>query len=165
MGIFDRRQIGIKADPERVFEFIQSMPMKFPTLKILDTKPILFFRMTFVDGIKSGLNVLFNRDYYNRIKNEDQSHCAIGSSFGPFTLTEVIKARKYFFTVDSYFLKCQTGYILHPSKYGTDLYFDTIADNPGTKEKIWWFMIKPFHSILANIVLYNIKNGIEQIKE
>jgi hypothetical protein len=39
--------------------------------------------------------------------------------------------------------------------------FDLIAENPTFKEKIWWFIFKPFHGLLANKVLHVIKEKIE----
>jgi hypothetical protein len=85
-----------------------------------------------------------------------------GDKMGPFTLTELKKPIKYHFSLKSLFFNCQTGYSLHTKNGVTVLCFDLFAENPTLKEKIWWFVFKPFHGLLANKVLHVIKNKIEQ---
>ncbi|MBC2710432.1 MAG: hypothetical protein HGJ94_05370 [Desulfosarcina sp.] len=44
---------------------------------------------------------------------------------------------------------------------GQSLVFDLIAENPTFKEKLWWFLFKPFHGLFANKVLHVIKEKSE----
>ena len=85
----------------------------------------------------------------------------VGDTMGPFTLTEFERPMKYWFSLKSIFFDCQTGYSLYSNDDVTELSFDLIAENPTFKEKIWRFIIKPFHALFANKVLHVIKEKIE----
>jgi hypothetical protein len=161
MNIYDRRQIYIFAGNEEVYEYIDSMPQKFLTAKFLDTKLILSIRIALTNGLKTGARVLTEKGFYENITNNGIKHSETGASLGLFTLIEADAGKKYFFSVNSPFFKGTTGYILLQSGDRTLLCFDTISESPTAKEIIWWYLVKPFHIILANLVLKNIKNGIE----
>jgi len=63
--------------------------------------------------------------------------------------------------IGPYFFSCQTGYSLTANSNGTELGFDLISENPTLKEKVWWFLFKPFHGLFANKVLSVIKEKVE----
>jgi hypothetical protein len=150
--IKDRIKIQIKASPEIVFDVIDKMPNKFPVYKTLETKPLFFLRILFVDGLKAAIEAV------NVQKPEDTMVLNVGDTIGPFTLAVKEKPLKYWFSLKSFFFNCQTGYSLSSNSSETTLYFDLIAENPSFKEKIWWLIFKPFHWIFANKTLRVIKS-------
>ena len=153
--IQDQKQIDINAPPEKIFEFIETMPNKFPVYKILETKPFLFLRILFVDGYRAAIEaVKFEKAKDTLVLNQ-------GDSMGPFQLTELEKPLKYGFTLRSFFFNCQTGYSLSSTGNITTLYFDLIAEDPKFMEKVWWFFVKPIHGLLANKVLKVVKSKAE----
>ncbi len=149
--IQDKRQIKINSSPEIIFNLIETMPNKFPIYSILETKPFLFLRILLVDGLRSAIRAA------KIDKPDDVLILNIGDSLGPFTLTELEKPFKYWFTLRSFFFNCGTGYSLTANGNMTTLNFDLIAENPNFMEKVWWFFIKPLHGIFANKVLRIIK--------
>lgn len=161
MSIIDRRTIQIHARPEEVFDYIENLPMKFPTLKILETRPFMFLRISLVDGIREGFKAAFNKHYHYGVLQWESGLSRLGASFGPFTLTGIERPKKYVFTIDSFFFKGKTGYFFSPSGGDTILQFDTISGNLSKKEILWWRLIRPIHAILAGLVLRNIRKGIE----
>ena len=153
--IQDEKHIEIDASPEKIFEFIETMPNKFPVYKILETKPFFFLRLLFVDGFRAAVEVI-------RIeKAKDTFVLNLGDSMGPFQLTELENPLKYRFTLRSFFFNCRTGYSLSRNTNMTTLCFDLIAEDPGIMEKVWWFFVKPIHGLLANKVLKVIKGKVE----
>jgi len=151
------RQIEIKASPEVVFSTIETMPNKFPIYKVFETKPFLFVRILLVDGLRTAMKtVSLDKSDYPTILN-------ISDSMGPFTLTELEKSEKYYFTLKSFFFNCQTGFSLKDNDTNTTLNLDIIAENPSAKERIWWFLVKPFHTLFANKVLQVIKERVESL--
>jgi len=153
--IQDQKQIVINAKPEKVFGLIETMPNKFPVYWILETKPIFFLRILFVDGFRSAVKFV-------RIKKPDKTLILqIGDSLGPFKLVEFEKPNKYVFSLKSFFFSCRTGYTLSSNDDKTLLNFDIIVDSPTIFEKIWWLFVKPVHSFMANKVLMVIKNKVE----
>ena len=153
--IYDKRQIQINASPEQVYGFIETTPNKFPVYRFLEIKPFLFIRILFVDGLRSAIEVL------GEDRPEDKLILNVGDSMGPFTLIEAVKPDKYWFTIKSFFINCETGYLIHSYGSITTLHFDTIMENPGFWEKVWWFLIKPIHAVFANKVLRVIKERVE----
>jgi hypothetical protein len=154
--IRDRRQIQIHAAPEHVFGVIETMPNKFPVYKILETKPFFFLRILFVDGLRSAFEAVRAK------KSIDTLILQVGDSLGPFTLTVYQRPFQYWFTLQSCFFNCQTGYTLEGHHEGTTLHFDLIAENPGLMEKVWWFFIKPFHIVFAKKVLHVLQERAEE---
>jgi len=153
--ILDKRQIQIKAPQHIVFDLIDRMPNKFPVYKILEAKLFFFIRMLFVDGLSSAWKaVRFN-------KLDDVLKLSVGDTMGPFTLTELEWPKKYWFSMKSLFFNCQTGYSLHTNEGVTVLSFNLIAENPTFREKIWWFIFKPFHGLFTNKALHVIKDKPE----
>lgn len=161
MRIIDRRTIEIHARPEEVFDYIEKLPMKFPTLKILETRPFMFLRISLVDGIKEGFKIAVDKSCHDDILKKEAEPMSLGSSFGPFTLSEIERPKKYVFTIDSFFFKGKTGYFFSPNGGDTILHFDTSSGNLSKKEILWWSLIKPIHAVLASLVLRNIRKGIE----
>jgi hypothetical protein len=153
--IRDKREITIDVSPETVFDMIETMPSKFPVYRILETKPFLFIRLLFVDGIRSAIEAITVE------KPQDKLILKVGDSMGPFTLSESEKPNVYLFTLSSLFFQCKTGYSLRSNGSRTVLSFDLISERPSFWEKIYWFFIKPIHSLLANKVLRVIKRRIE----
>ena len=159
--LHDQRTIEINTPPEKVFKHIETMPNKFPIYKILETRPFVFLRIALVDGLRTAVSIVFNKNFHKIIKGINAEVLKPGDSMGPFKLSEVIQSEKYFFILKSFFFNCQTGYILTEAENGTRLNFDTVAADPDFKERIYWFLIKPFHIIFANKVLKNIKKQVE----
>ena len=153
--IQDRREIQIQSSPEIIFDIIENMPIKFPVYKILETKPFFFLRILFVDGFKAAMVAVEIE------KPEETLILNVGDTIGPFTLTIKERPLKYWFTLKSFFFNCQTGYSLSFNGTETTLYFDLVSENPGFIEKVWWFIMKPFHGIFANKVLRTIKERVE----
>ena len=153
--IQDIRQIQIKASPERIYRFIETTPIKFPIYRFLETKSFLFLRILFVDGLRSAIEAV------NIDRPDDVLILKVGDSMGPFTLTEAVKPYKYWFTIKSFFINCETGYLIHSNRCTTILHFHTIMENPKFREKVWWFLIKPIHIVFANKVLRIIKEKVE----
>lgn len=151
----DNRQIQINASPEIIYDYIETMPNKFPIFKILESKPFLFLRILLVDGLRTAIEAV------NVAKPEDVLILNVGDSMGPFTLTEAEKPLKYWFTLESFFFNCRTGYSLYANGSMTTLNFYIIAENPCLKEKVWWLFIKPVHGIFSKKVIRNIKKGVE----
>jgi hypothetical protein len=161
--IEDRRQIEINENPEKVFAFIETMPVKFPTFKTLEAKPFLFLRVLFVSGLQTAINVVADRP---DLKTICPGILVLkqGDKMGSFTLTEMERPYKYRFTLRSFFFDCETGYTIAGSKSTTVLSLDLVAENPSFAEKAWWFFVKPIHRILADQVLKNIKIEVESSK-
>lgn len=156
--IQDKRQIQIKAPSHAIFDLIDRMPNKFPIYSFLEAKPFFFIRILLVDGLSSAWEAA-------RIRRPDfVLKLSVGDTMGPFTLTEFERPTKYWFSLKSLFFDCQTGYSLHSKNGVTELSFDLIAENPTFKERIWWFIFKPFHGLFANKVLNVIKENIEHNK-
>jgi hypothetical protein len=153
--IQDKRDIEIKSSPEIVFDLIEKMPNKFPIYKILETKPFFFLRLLLVDGLRSAIKAV------SLEKPDDVLILKVGDSMGPFTLTESEKPFKYWFTLKSFFFNCRTGYSLSANGSMTTLSFILVSENPVLSEKVWWFIMRPFHGIFANKVLRNIKERVE----
>jgi len=153
--IRDHRQITINAPPEKVFDLIETMPNKFPVYRILETKPFFFLRVLLVDGLRSAVKAAGFE------KPMDIQVLHVGDSMGPFELTEVEKPSKYWFTLNSFFFNCRTGYTLNADEAGTKLNFILVADNPGSAEKLYWLLIKPVHILLARKVLKVIRKKVE----
>ncbi len=153
--IQDKRQIQIKAPSHVIFDLIDLMPNKFPIYRFLEFKPFFFFRILLVDGPSAAWEA-------TRFKRpDDVLKLNEGDKMGPFTLTVFERPTKYWFALKSLFFDCQTGYSLRSNNGVTELSFGLIAENPTFKEKIWWFIFKPFHSLFANKVLHVIKEKIE----
>jgi hypothetical protein len=153
--IKDVRKIEINASPEKVFEYIRTMPNKFPVYRVLETGPFLFLRLLLVIGFRGAVETA------GAVKAGNEMILKIGDAMGPFQLTQLEKPCKYRFTLNSFFFKCETGYGIRPSHGHAVLQFDLFADRPGLRESVWWFFIKPFHILLANKVLRVIKQGVE----
>ena len=155
--IQDQTDIVIDASPEKIFGLIETMPNKFPVYRILETKPILFLRMLLVDGFRAAI------DATSVNNSNDTLVLKIGDSLGPFKLTEFEKPLRYWFTLDSFFFNCRTGYSLNSNGKTTILNFDIVAENPRLIERLWWFFVKPIHGVLANKVLRVIKKRAETV--
>jgi hypothetical protein len=153
--IIDQRQISINSSPEKIFDFIERMPNKFPVYKLLETKPFFFIRILLVDGLRAALNAI------SVVRSDDALILQVGDTMGPFTLSESEKPRKYWFTLKSFFFDCRTGYSLKAIDGKTTLGFDLIAEDPSLMEKVWWFLFKPLHGILARKALRIIKEHVE----
>ena len=154
--IQDKRQIQIRSSPEMIFEFIEAMPNKFPVYKILERRAFLFLRILFVDGLRRAIQAVSEE------KPDDVLILNVGDSIGPFTLTELVKPFRYWFTLKSLFFNCRTGYTIRAKGGMTTLNLDIVAENPRFMEKAWWLFIKPLHGILANTVLRVIKESLER---
>jgi hypothetical protein len=154
--IRDRREIKIDAAPEAVFDLIETMPNKFPVYSILETKPFLFLRILLVDGMRAA------REAIHVENSEDFLVLKVGDKMGPFTLSKLENPVAYLFTLDSLFFSCQTGYSLTPSGRGTLLGFDLISKAPTYRDRIYWYLIKPMHLLLACKVLRVIKKKTEE---
>jgi hypothetical protein len=127
--IQDMRQIRIESSPERIFECIAKMPNKFPVWRILETKPFLFPRLLLVDGFRAAMEAV-------RVeKPDDAVTLNVGDSMGPFTLTDSVRPFRHWFTLESMFFKCRTGYTIRTQGGITTLNFDIIAENPGFLER------------------------------
>ena len=156
MMINDQRTIEIKASPEQVFKQIETNP--FPTYGILNTKPFFFLRITLIDGIRTGIRLAFDKN----LNREMTKPVELGSSMGPFILTEIERPSRYYFTLKSLFINCKTGFNLHSTVNGTTLNLEVIAEAPNFREKIWWFFIKPIHILLAYKVLKTLRKEAER---
>jgi hypothetical protein len=154
--INDQRTIEIKASPDKVFKQIETNP--FPTFRILNTKPFFFLRIALIDGIRAGIRLVFDKN----LNREMTEPAELGSSLGPFTLTEIERPSRYYFTLKSLFINCKTGFSLHSTGKGTLLSLEAIAEDPTFREKIWWFFIKPIHILLAHKVLKTIRQEVER---
>ena len=154
--IQDRRTITIKASPQEIFDFIDRMPNKFPVYRLMETKPFLFIRILFVDGLRSAWEVARFKRSTNDLR------LSLGDKMGPFTLTQFERPNTYRFSLDSLFFNCRTGYSLSARRNATELSFDLIAENPTLGEKVWWFLIKPLHVLFADKALQVIKERLEQ---
>ena len=152
--IQDRRKIRIESSPELIVDVIDKMPIKFPVYKILETKPFFFLRILFVDGFHAAIEAIGIE------KPDDVLILNVGDTMGPFTLTEKENPVRYWFTLKSFFISCQTGYSLRFNGSETTLCFDLIAEDPSFKEKVWWLLFKPFHGIFVNKSLSVIKSKI-----
>lgn len=151
----NKKSIIINSPPDKVFDVIETMPNKFPVYRILEAKPFFFLRLLFTDGFKTARKVrTFNKPENSYILN-------IGDRMGPFRLSEAVKPFKYWFSVESFFINCGTGYLLTGENNITRLNFDITAENFSFKEKVYWSFIKPVHSILAGKSLKIIKEKAE----
>ena len=156
MMINYQRTIEIKASPDYVFKQIEIQP--FPTFRILDTKPFFFLRIALIDGIRTGIRLAFDKSLHQKMMGPVK----LGSSMGPFTLTEIERPSRYYLTLKSFFFNCKTGYSLRSTANGTMLSFDIVAEAPNFRERIWWFFIEPIHSLLAYKVLKTIQKEAER---
>jgi hypothetical protein len=154
--INDQRTIEIKVSPEQVFKQIETNP--FPTFRILNTKPFFFLRIALIDGIRTGIRLAFDKN----LNREMTEPVELGSSLGPFILTEIERPSRYYFTLKSLFINCKAGFSLHSTANGTLLSLEAIAEDPTFREKIWWFFIKPIHILLAHKVLKTIRQEVER---
>jgi len=153
--IQDKREIEVDAPPEAVFNWIETMPDKFPVYALLETKPLFFLRVLLVDGMRAALEAI------NVEKTEEPLVLNVGEAMGPFTLSKSEKPVAYLFSLNSLFFNCQTGYSLSPRGSGTVLSFDLISRAPTFRERIYWYLIKPIHLLLAHKVLSVIKKKVE----
>jgi len=156
--IRDQSQITINASPDQVFTVIEEMPNKFPAYKIMDTRPMIFMRLLFVDGLRSAID-----SYSLKTPIEDVFIMKLSDSYGPFKLTTVEKPSKYWFTLKSFFFNCRTGYNLGCFENQTKLEFFLVTDNPSFSEKLYWILVKPIHAVLARKVLKEIKAKVENL--
>ena len=140
--IQDKREIQIKSSPVIIFDLIETMPL-------------FFLRVFFVDGLHTAIKAVGVDQY------DDVLILKVGDSMGPFTLTESERPFRYWFTLKSFFFNCRTGYSLSTNGSETILNFDLISENPSFMEKVYWFLIKPFHGIFSNKVLLVIKERVE----
>lgn len=148
-------QTSIVSQPDTLFEYIETMPNKFPIYSILETKPFLFLRLFLFDGYQSAVDsIKFKRP-------ENELILTTGDTMGPFTLIESHKPSRYWFRLDSICFNCTTGYSIKTENNQVILNLDLFAENPSIGEKIWWFFAKPFHEIFTKKVLKNIKETIE----
>lgn len=161
--LYDSRSIEILAPPESVFGHIATRPNKFPTFKWLDTTPFLFVRIALVDGIGSALRTLSDPAFRDRKLDEAKKPLEVGSTMGPFKLTEVIENERYYFELNSLFIRCRTGYVLSRTNRGTRLVMEIVADDLLLREKLYWYLIKPFHIVLGNQVLKVLKSEVEAL--
>ena len=106
------RTIKINNTQLKVFELIETMPNKFPTFEILDNKVFLFFRLALVDGLRSALRIIFDKNLWIEIKKGKPLVLNRGESLGPFTLTLVEKPAIYMFTLNSFFFNCKIQMLL-----------------------------------------------------
>ncbi len=60
--------IEINKSPEEVFELIDNMADKFPTFKFLSTTPFLFLRLILVDGFRTTLKLIKDKEKWYDIK-------------------------------------------------------------------------------------------------
>lgn len=153
--INDQHLIKIEASADQVFKQIEIEP--FPTFNILNTRPFLFLRIALIDGIKTAVRVTSDKD----LSKKKAEPIKLGTSMGPFTLTEYERPKKYYFTLKSLFFNCRTGFFLNDTTHGSLLRFDIIAENPSSSEKFWWFFIKPIHALMAHKVLKTIQQRAE----
>lgn len=159
--ITDDQTIVIRATPEQVYEYIETMPNKFPTFRLFDTRPFMFVRIALVDGVESALKVIRDDSYRrDRMKNKAKP-LLVGSAFGPFTLIEAKKPEKYYFSMNSLFFEGETGYKIYPREKSAVLHFDLSTDTTKVYQIVWIRAIMPFHFLLARLVLRNIKAGAE----
>ncbi len=153
----DQKYIYINSPQEKVFELIETMPNKFPVYKLLETKPFFFIRILLTGGFFSALKAMrFNMKIDSLVLN-------IGEFMGPFKLIEFERPLKYWLSLELFFMNCQTGYLLSANGEKTKLNFDITVEELRLIEKIWWFFIKPFHHLLADKVLKNIKAKAESV--
>lgn len=153
--IKNNKKIQINASSNVIFDLIDRMPDKFPVFKFLESKPFFFVRVLLFDGFHSAWEA-------TKIKGLNEIlELNVGDTMGPFTLIQSNRPNRYWFSLDSLFFRCQTGYVLSPNENGTELGLNLIAENPAFKEKIWWFLFKYFHGLLANKALRVIKKKAE----
>ena len=153
----NKKSIIINTSPDKVFDVIETMPNKFPVYKMLETRPLFFLRLLFTDGFSTACRV------WSFDKPVNLYVLKVGDTMGPFKLTEVKKPLKYWFSVNSYFLNCETGYLLSADGNKTKLRFDITAESLQPKEKVYWFLVKPIHHVLARKVLKVIKEKAERV--
>jgi hypothetical protein len=154
--INDQRTIEIKASLDKVFKQIETNP--FPTYGMLNTKPFFFLRITLIDGIRTGIRLAFDKN----LNREMTEPVALGSSLGPFILTEIERPSRYYFTLKSLFYNCITGFNLHSTDNGTLPNLAIIAEDPTFRANTWWFFVKPIHILLAYKVLKTIQKEVER---
>lgn len=159
--LYDSRSIEIFATPDSVFRHIATRPNKFPTFRWFESTPFLFLRFALVDGIRSALRTLSDPAFRNLKRANAAKPLEIGSTIGPFTLSEVIENERYYFNLDSLFIRCRTGYVLSHTDRGTRLVMELVAENPLFREKVYWYLIKPVHIVLAYRVLRVFKLEVE----
>jgi hypothetical protein len=158
--IKDQRSIEIAAPPEAVFAHIDAMANKFPTFRLFETRPFFFVRMALVDGLRTAWRTIRDPELSTYLARQKASPLELGDTMGPFTLTEVRPPERYIFTLESFFICCRTGYVLSATAIGTLLIFDMIAERPTRGERIWWFLFKPMHALMAWKVLRTIKQDV-----
>jgi hypothetical protein len=153
--IDNRHHILIEESPENIFQFIDQMPNKFPVYKLFETRAVFFIRMLLLDGRKAAKNTFkYKKKYQNLVLKE-------GDQMGPFLLSTYQFPNKYFFTLNSFFFNCQTGYVIKQKGEQGQLNLDLISENPSRGERIWWFFVKPIHNILSRKVLREIKKRLQ----
>ncbi|MBN2079959.1 MAG: hypothetical protein JW838_13415 [Spirochaetes bacterium] len=161
MTLYDERSIYVEKDAEAVFEHIETMPSKFPTFAVLETRPFLFVRLALVDGIRSAWKVITNRDFISELHGKVMKRLEIGSSMGPFTLSVVERPDRYYFEIDSFFFSGETGYRVVPAEGGCRVWFDCRSDGKRRIDRAWWRIIRPIHIFLAKKVLRALKRDVE----
>jgi hypothetical protein len=163
--IKDQRSIEIAAPPEAVFAHICAMANKFPTFRLFETRPFFFIRMALVDGFRTAWRTIRDPELITHLGRQKAPPLALGDTMGPFTLTEISPPERYMFTLESFFICCQTGYVLRPTGTGTLLVFDMVAERPTRGERIWWFLFKPMHALMAWKVLRTIEQDVPKAVE
>lgn len=153
--IKDKKQIQINASSTIIFDLIDSMPDKFPVFKFLEANPFYFVRVLLFDGFRSAWEATKIKGLNEVLKLN------VGDAMGPFTLIESKRPIKYWFSLNSLFFSCQTGYVLSSNDNGTELGLNLIAENPTLKDKIWWLLFKYLHGLFANKALRVIKGKVE----
>ncbi len=148
--ITDKLNIELKHTADEVYNYIDDVYNKFPLHPILDSKPILFFRLLVIDGYEAAKETITN-DF------KGSGKLNLGDAMGPFTATSLIKPDKYLFTMKSKIFTLETGYEIKKIEGGSLLSFCLYADSTSFKQKVTWLFLKPVHRLFAAQVLKNIK--------
>lgn len=156
--IKDHHKIKIHASPDVIFSHIETYP--FPTFKFFETRPFLFFRATLVAGLKSGIRSVLSGNLFEYMNEPLEP----GATVGPFIVTEVEKGKKLYFSLNSFFSNCITGFTITEIENGSLLSFDLFSHNLKLREKVWWLIFKPVHGILARRVLRVHKRASESVE-
>lgn len=161
MTLHDERSIYIEKDAEAVFDHIETMPSKFPTFAVFETRPFLFIRLALVDGIRSAWKVIANREFIGDLQGKVPKRLEAGSSMGPFTLSKIERPGIYYFDIDSFFFRGETGYRVLPEEGGCRVWFDCRSDGLRRIDRAWWRIIRPVHVFMAKKVLRSLKRDVE----